>query len=174
MRSEPAFSEFVAASLPALLRFGHMLTGSRDAGEDLVQTALVSTLAAWSRVERQDDPFAYVRRAMVNSNTSLWRRWGSRVVYDEAPEQVGDDPTQGLASRVTVRGALAALPARQRTVLVLRYYCDLSEMDIADLMGTSPGTVKSQAARALSTLRQEIGAEFADAPGRSEEVARGR
>jgi RNA polymerase sigma-70 factor (sigma-E family) len=160
------FAEFATAALPTLMRLGHMLTGSADAGADLAQTALVSTLAAWPRVQHED-PFGYVRRTMINANVSTWRRWGSRVRYTEPPERhIGDEPGR-VADVVTVRSALATLPPRQRTVLVLRYYCDLSEDEIAREMGVRPGTVKSQAARGLAALRRQLGGDvmgFAGAP----------
>jgi RNA polymerase sigma-70 factor (sigma-E family) len=150
------FAEFVVGSLPALLRLGHMLTGSLTAGEDLVQSALVSTLAAWPRINAEGDPFGYVRRAMINGNISVWRRWGSRVHYVDPPERAGRDEGSLTADRLSVRQALGALPARQRTVLVLRYYCDLTEQEIAAEMGCQPGTVKSQAARGLAALRKQL------------------
>src|SRR4051812_42612223 len=150
------FAEFVAGSLPTLMRLGHMLTGSLDAGEDLVQSALVSTLAVWPRIRSDGDPFGYVRRSMINGNISVWRRWGSRVRYGDLPEAVTDDESAQATDRLAVREALAELPARQRTVLVLRYYCDLSEREIADEMGCRPGTVKSQAARGLAALRVRL------------------
>lgn len=156
-RAPEEFAEFVSASLPALVRLGHMLTGSLDAGEDLVQSALVSTLAAWPRVHTDGDPFGYVRRVMINANVSGWRRWGSRVRYIEPPERTGRDEPAAAADRIAVREALAALPVRQRTVLVLRYYCDLSEHEIAAEMGCRPGTVKSQAARGLAALKTRLG-----------------
>lgn len=151
----PDFGEFVAGSLPALMRLGHMLTGSLEAGEDLVQSALVSTLAAWPRL-RPGDPFGYVRRVMINENISSWRRWGSRVRYVDPPERPSTDDTARADVRMTMRAALAGLAPRQRTTLVLRYYYGLNEQEIAREMGCSPGTVKSQAARGLASLRQQL------------------
>lgn len=150
------FAEFVGGSLPALMRLGHMLTGSVDAGEDLVQSALVSTLAAWPRIKSDGDPFRYVRRAMINANISSWRRWGSRVRSTDVLDRPAEDEIRPATDRVVVRQALAALPVRQRTVLVLRYFCDLSEREIAAEMGCRPGTVKSQAARGLAALRARL------------------
>jgi RNA polymerase sigma-70 factor (sigma-E family) len=152
-----------------------MLTGSREAGEDLVQTALVSTLASWSKVEKQEDPFAYVRRAMVNANITLWRHWGSRIAYlepDHNRSQRWDNVEHDVVLRTAIRSALVSLPIRQRTVLVLRYFCDLDSAEIAEMMGTSPGTVKSQASRAIAKLRESLGDEAIKA-GPSE-VANGR
>jgi RNA polymerase sigma-70 factor (sigma-E family) len=154
-RSRDEFGLFVARELPALLRLGHFVTGSADAGGDLVQTALVSTLSAWPEV-KQDDPFGYVRRSMINANVSAWRRWGSRVDYRHPPEGDASDPTANVADRLDLRRALATLPIRQRAVLVLRYFCDMSERDIAQRMGIRPGTVKSQAAKGLAALRRQL------------------
>ena len=157
MAVQPAddFGDFVAGSLPGLLRLGHMLAGSAEAGEDLVQSALVATLSAWPRL-RTDDPFGYVRRVMINENISGWRRWHSRVRYVDPPDSPAADETGTAVIRLAVREALSHLPARQRTVLVLRYYCQLSEQEIAREMGCRPGTVKSQAARGLATLRAQL------------------
>ena len=144
------FEEFASAALPGLLRFGHVLTGDPQRAEELVQQALVSTWARWRRIEHEQ-PHAYVRRAMVNTHTSWWRR--SR---HEAPLPAGYDlaaPQSGaLEERDRTLTALRQLPPRQRAVIVLRYYEDLSEAEIARVLDCSPGTVKSQASRALRTL----------------------
>ena len=144
------FEEFAAAALPGLLRFGHVLTGDPLRAEELVQQALVSTWARWRKIEH-DQPHAYVRRAMVHTHTSWWRR--SRR---EAPLPLGYDASApvdpDLGERDRTFAALRQLPPRQRAVIVLRYYEDLSEADIARVLGCSPGTVKSQASRALRTL----------------------
>jgi RNA polymerase sigma-70 factor (sigma-E family) len=144
------FEEFASAALPGLLRFGHVLTGDPQRAEELVQQALVSTWARWRRIEH-DQPHAYVRRAMVNTHTSWWRRSRHEaplpVGYDLAAPQIG-----ALEERDRTLTALRQLPPRQRAVIVLRYYEDLSEADIARVLDCSPGTVKSQASRALRTL----------------------
>ena len=148
------FEQFAAQALPGLLRFGHVLTGDPLRAEELVQQALVSTWARWKRIEH-DQPLAYVRRAMVHTHTSWWRR--SRR---EAPLPPDYDPAsparQGFEERERTVAALRLLPPRQRAVIVLRYYEDLSEADIAQVLGCSPGTVKSQASRALRTLRTHL------------------
>jgi RNA polymerase sigma-70 factor (sigma-E family) len=147
------FGEFVAVALPALLRFGHVLTGSAQEAEDLVQEALAKSLRRWRRVSA-DDPLAYVRTVMVNTHRTRWRRWSSRVLLGTVPEVAIDDA--GLARSQdwdTLRRALAFLPSRQRAVLVLRYLEDLPDPMIADLLGCSPSTVRSQAARGLAALR---------------------
>jgi len=157
------FDDFARARMPELLRFGHALTGNPHAAADLVQDALERTMLAWSRVENQGDPEGYVRRIMVNRNISVWRRRKREQLVLDIPED----------SRVPLQHAPAghdhelwqrvkALPPRQRTVIVLRYYEDMSESQIAALMGSSVGTVKSQASRALAALRRDT-TSFADA-----------
>jgi RNA polymerase sigma-70 factor (sigma-E family) len=152
-QARESFGEFVAAALPALLRFGHVLTGDPRTAEDLVQEALARTLRRWRSV-RQDYALAYVRRVMVNTQINRWRRWEARVQLGEVPDSVGDDPALRRSEDWDqLRRALSRLPVRQRTVLVLRYFEDLPEAEIAQLMGCQPGTVKSQAARGLAALR---------------------
>jgi RNA polymerase sigma-70 factor (sigma-E family) len=147
-----AFDEFVRARLPALLRFGRALTGSSAAGADLVQDALERTMMAWARLESRGDPEGYVRRVMVNRNISIWRKFGrehaSAEIYDSGHEDHHFDHD--------LWAALGTLPPRQRAVIVLRYYEDQSEADIARILGCSQGTVKSQASKALAKLRQIV------------------
>jgi RNA polymerase sigma-70 factor (sigma-E family) len=147
-----AFDAFVRARLPELLRFGRALTGSSEAGADLVQDALERTLLAWSRLEQQGDPEGYIRRIMVNRNISIWRKFGREhatdVVHDRGVEDQHADPDLWQAIR--------RLPPRQRAVIALRYYEDLSEADIARTLGCSVGTVKSQASKAMSRLRELV------------------
>lgn len=162
--SEDEFADFVAGALPRLLRFGHVLTGNPAAAEDLVQTALGRSLRAW-RLHRIDDPHAFVRKVMVNSYASWYRRQGSReiVTADLPSRESTDDMSVRLDDRDAVWRALLVLPPRQRAVVVLRYYEDLSELEIAALMGTTAGTVKSQSARALRRLAEILaGVEAAD------------
>ena len=144
----PTFEAFARARLPELLRFGYALTGSHDLAADLVQDALVRTGMRWSRL-RSVDPEGYVRRVMVNTHISWWRKQRYEQLTASPPEtgyeqQSRDDSLWLL---------LATLPPRQRAVLVLRYYEDLSEVQIASVLGCSVGTVKSQSARALGKLR---------------------
>ena len=147
------FELFVAGSLPALLRFGHVLTGNPLDAEDLVQEALAKSLRRWRRV-RADDPGAYVRRVMVNTHLTQWRRWGARVRPGDAPEVVMDDGRLRRGEEWdALRRALALLPARQRIVLALRYLEDLPDPVIAELLGCQPGTVRSLASRGLAALR---------------------
>lgn len=153
------FDEFARARMPELLRFGHALTGSPHAAADLVQDALERTMLAWERVENQGDPEGYVRRIMVNRNISIWRRRRRETLVLDIPEDAGQR-WSGVRDQPVVRDLalwdrIRALPPRQRTVIVLRYYEDLSEAQIATVMGSSVGTVKSQASRALASLRRE-------------------
>jgi RNA polymerase sigma-70 factor (sigma-E family) len=149
------FSSFVSARLPALLRFGHVLTGSPADAADLVQDALERTGANWSRVQRKDNPEAYVRRAMVNRNVSIWRRRRREHLVETPPEVAYDDlPPRDAA----LWAQLEALPKRQRAVIVLRYYEDLSEAETAATLDISVGTVKSQTSKALATLRSRLSA----------------
>lgn len=148
------FEEFAAAALPALLRFGHVLTGDPLRAEELVQQALVSTWVRWRRIQH-DQPLAYVRRAMVHTHTSWWRRSRRESPLPDRFDPVAQDGPD-LGERDRTVAALRLLPPRQRAVVVLRYYEDLSEAEIARLLGCAPGTVKSQAAKALKTLRTHL------------------
>jgi RNA polymerase sigma-70 factor (sigma-E family) len=131
-----------------------LLTGDRHRAEDLVQTTLAKTYTAWSRV-RREDATAYARRVMVNQHTDWWRRrpWRERPVDELYDRPVVDDPVRRADQRDALVRALARLGRRERAVVVLRYYLDLPEDAVADLMGISPGTVKSAASRALAKLR---------------------
>jgi RNA polymerase sigma-70 factor (sigma-E family) len=148
------FAEFVAGSLSRLLRFGHVLTGDPESAADLVQEALARTLRAWRR-RPIDDPNAFVRKVMVNLYASAWRRRRALPVADVSLAELpaDSDGIERVDDRDAVWRALAVLPPRQRAVTVLRYYDDLSEAEIAVVMGTSAGTVKSQSARALRRLQ---------------------
>jgi RNA polymerase sigma-70 factor (sigma-E family) len=144
-----AFEEFVAARRPALLRTAYLLTGSHADAEDLVQTALIKSVPHWKRIADRPEP--YVRQVLARESISRWRRrrWRETSV-DAVPEGVVAEPD--MAGRVALRAALGALPPRQRAVIVLRYYEDLTEAAVAELMGVSVGTVKSQTSKALSRL----------------------
>jgi RNA polymerase sigma-70 factor (sigma-E family) len=149
------FEEFVAGRGQALQRFGYALTGDWALAEDLLQTALARAYPRWSRVER-DNPEAYVRKIMLNTWSSWWRRrWRGELPTERLPEVAGPDRFGQVDSREALRSALAKLPPRQRAVVVLRYHQDLPEAQVADLLGISVGTVKSQAAKALATLRDQ-------------------
>ena len=150
---EQQFAEFVSARMPAVLRWAHLLTGDRGRAEDLVQHAFAATYRHWRRIEPAGAE-AYVRRAVLNAHLSWWRRgWRSEQPVAEPPERAGPDRTGDVDERDAMWAALAGLPPRQRAVLVLRYYEDLSEAEIARVLDVSPGTVKSQAAKGIARLR---------------------
>jgi RNA polymerase sigma-70 factor (sigma-E family) len=154
--AEPdGFRVFVAARSAALVRSAWLLTGNEATAQDLVQTALAKTWSRWSQVARQDAPEAYVRRVMV-STFLTWnrRRWRGETPVAMLPERI--DITDEFASvdlRSGVAAALARLPSRQRAVIVMRFFDDLTEAQTALAMACSVGTVKSQTAKAIATLR---------------------
>ena len=152
-----AFDAFVRARLPDLQRFGWILTGCDEAAADLVQDALERTLLHWTRLRTRDNPEGYVRRIMVNRNISVWRHRRRERLTDEIPE-AGHEDRHGDSE---LWRALQELPPRQRAVIALRYYEDLTEVEVAATMGCSVGTVKSQASKALEKLRRRAGS-FSD------------
>lgn len=149
------FVAYVDARSPALLRIARLLTaGDRHAAEDLVQAALEKAYVAWPRIRRHEAQDAYVRSIMTRAAIDRTRRRTRRgeVLTDTVPETV-TVPT-GPEDRDAVWGLLAALSPRQRAVLVLRYYEDLSEAQIAHTLGCSPGTVKAHASRGVALMRE--------------------
>lgn len=156
MGDRPAFDAFVSARLPALYRYALVLTRSRPDAEDLVHDALVRTAAAWWRVRRQDDPEGYVRRIMVRLLINRHRR-PIREESVAAPPDAGwtDAGYDAVDQAASLDDRLRALPPRMRAVLVLRYVDGMSEAEIAETLGVSRGTVKSQASRALDRLRAD-------------------
>ena len=153
--------DFVRVAWPRLVRTAWLLCGDRHEAEDLVQTALVKVVRAWPRIERKDDPFVYARAVLANTAASRWRR---RRRYDELTAGRRDpapvpDPAAEVVLRDAVWRALDTLPPRTRAVLVLRYFEDLTEAQIATALGCSVGSVKSQASRGLSRLRGQLDAE---------------
>ena len=126
--------------------------------EDLLQTALTRTYLAWRRLGHIEAVEPYARRVLVNSATSWWRRrWHGERPTEVLPEGVTGDGLDGWIERDLLWRQVLTLPARQRAVLVLRFYEDLSEVDTASLLGVTVGTVKSQCSRALATLRKRLG-----------------
>ena len=162
MARDPAveleFREFVTARSAALQRTAFLLAGDWAHAEDLVQVALTKTFLAWRRIADRGAVEAYARRVLVTTATSWWRRrWHGERPTERLPEPAaGDDPAAAHADRELVWALVRRLPPRQRAVLVLRYFEDLSEAETARLLGVSTGTVKSQGARALATLRREL------------------
>ncbi|MGV9211150.1 SigE family RNA polymerase sigma factor [Micromonospora sp. RB23] len=160
---EEEFREFVAARSAALLRTAYLLSGDWATAEDLLQTALTKTYLAWKRLGGIEAVEPYARRVMVNTSTSWWRRrWHGERPTEVLPERPGLDEIEQQLDRDLLWRHLKELPSRQRAVLVLRYYEDLSEAQTAALLEISPGTVKSQASRALATLRRRMGADTPD------------
>jgi RNA polymerase sigma-70 factor (sigma-E family) len=153
---EAGFAQFVAARERALQRTAWLLTGDWALAEDLVQTALVRSWPRWERILRRDDPEIYVRRVMVNT-WSTWyrRRWRGEKPAAAVPDGAGaGDMAAEVAVRLAVRDALGGLSPRQRAVLVLRIYDDLSEAQVAEVLDCTVGTVKSTMSRALAKLRE--------------------
>ena len=158
-RSREDFREYVAARSSTLLRTAYLLTGNRADAEDLLQTALAKTYLAWDRIREREAVDGYVRRVMVNTQTSWWRR---RKVDEhptgDLPERpAGRDQSADLDLHDALWTALSELPKRQRAMVVLRYYEDLSEAETARVLGVSVGTVKSTTSRALAKLRDTSG-----------------
>ena len=154
------FSSFVAGHSVALLRYAHLLTGCPADAEELLQDTLERVYLSWGRVVLAGMPVAYTRRALARNHISRWRRLRRRTATEE--RTVADRAlrrSDGCITAPEERDAmwrlLATLPPRQRVVLVLRFYEDLPEKDIADALGVSVGTVKSQLSRGLSTLRTQ-------------------
>ena len=151
MTTSADFDEFVAARSGALLRTAYLLTHDHALAEDLLQTALAKAWFVWSRIDGNPEP--YVRKVLVNTFATWWRRrWNGELPTDELPDRAAD-PGGDSAGHQDLWHALGRLPRRQRAVVVLRYFDDLTEREIADALGCSPGTVKSQASKALAKLR---------------------
>ena len=147
------FEEFVAARSPALLRTAWLLTGDDGLAEDLVQTALSKAWPRWGAVQH-DDPEGYVRAIVATTYATWWRRkWRGEVPTEALPDSATPDAYAAADLRDPVRRALATLTRGQRAVVVLRHFDDLTEAQTAAALGISVGTVKSQDARAMASLR---------------------
>jgi RNA polymerase sigma-70 factor (sigma-E family) len=147
----PSFEDFVAARSASLLRTAYLLTRDHALAEDLLQTALTKAYLAWRRIE--GDPEPYVRRIVVNTYASWWRRkWNGEQPTEKLPEH-HDGRDDRIGESGDLWDALGRLPRRQRAVVVLRYFEDLTEAQVADLLGISVGTVKSQTSKAFAKLR---------------------
>jgi RNA polymerase sigma-70 factor (sigma-E family) len=151
---DAAFRDYVLTRSTALLRMAIMLTGNRADGEDLLQAALVKTYRSWGRINDRAALDAYVRRAMVNTHISWWRRRRvDEYPTDELPDQVVADHSRESDMAEVVRRALDRLPQRMRAAVMLRYFEDMTEPEIAATLGISLGTVKSTVSRAVARLR---------------------
>ncbi|MFI7596316.1 SigE family RNA polymerase sigma factor [Actinoplanes sp. NPDC049681] len=153
------YEEFADSRLDALLRYAVMLTGDPHTAQDLVQETMVRVQLSWRRVVASDSPDGYVRKILTNQFIDLRRgSWLRRVLLRAEPDPVAapSDHAQESAERDRIWGMLSRLPRRQRAVLVLRYYEDLPDQEIADVLGCAVGTVRSSISRALATLRAEL------------------
>jgi RNA polymerase sigma-70 factor (sigma-E family) len=155
------FEEFAQAKLQTLLNFSTVLTNDRALGEDLVQDVLMRVHAQWGRIGDLDQPLAYVRRMLVNEFVSWRRKWARIVprsdVADLVESSAAADPVSGLVERAALADDIARLPRKQRAVIILRYYEDLPDDEIANWLGCAPSTVRVHALRALRTLRVASG-----------------
>lgn len=156
------YENFVRAQLPRLLRYATMLTGEREQAADLVQDVLVKVYRRWSRISDIDHPDRYVVRMVTNGYLSWRRSRSARVIAtgDLPDEMRPGDFASDHALREDMWQRLARLPRRQRAVVVLRYYEQLTDAEIADLLGCAHGTVRAHAHRALTTLRNGLAIEL--------------
>jgi RNA polymerase sigma-70 factor (sigma-E family) len=153
---DPAFRDYVRERSRALLRTAYLLTGNRADAEDLVQSALAKTYLAWDRIQDRGALDGYVRRAMVNTHISWWRRRRvDEFPTDEIPDQAAAE--HGVSSDIqeSLRRAVDRLPQRMRAAVTLRFYEDMTEAEIADVLGISLGTVKSTVSRGVAKLRTD-------------------
>ena len=152
------FREFMHARWPAMVRLAYGLTGDQGHAEDVAQAAFARAYASWPRVKRSGDPDAYVRQIVINENRNRFRK--HRVAEQLTDSVLIDvpwtDATHESDERSALIAALQRLGPRQRAVIVLRYWLDLTEQETAAALNCSVGTVKSQASRALATLRESI------------------
>ena len=154
MNDALSFEEFVASRADALMRYAYVLTGNPHDAADLLQESLVRVRAAWHGIVDKREPEGYVRTTMARSHISAWRVRRRERLMSEPPEQAYEDAALTRADGDDgLWRALEGLPRRQRAVLVLRYYESLSDTEIAEVLGISRGTVRSQASRALDKLR---------------------
>lgn len=150
------FREFVAARRPALLRNACLLTGNPADAEDLVQSVLAKTYLAWDRINDRAALDGYVRRTMVNTHISGWRRRRvEEYPTDEVPDRPAAEPPADSDRLDALHRAIGRLPHRMQAVVLLRYYEDRSEAEIAQALGVSAGTVKSTVSRAMAKLRAD-------------------
>ncbi|HET8604460.1 MAG TPA: SigE family RNA polymerase sigma factor [Marmoricola sp.] len=155
---ETDFEEWMTARQPALLRTACLLTGETHTAEDLVQTTLAKIYLAWDRIADREHVDAYARKTLLNEYRSLWRRpWRRRELSSEQLPDVAARESSYDGHSDALWEFVATLPPKQRAVIVLRYYEELSEAETAAALGIAVGTVKSQASRALASLRRTVG-----------------
>ena len=154
--TDEEFREFMRGRWSATVRLAYGLTGDLGDAEDVAQAAFARAYASWGRVTQAGDPDAYLRRIVVNENRRRFRR--QRVVEEltgRLPDRGVADTAEASSQRAALLGALDRLGPRQRAVIVLRFWMDLSEAETARVLGCTVGTVKSQASRALAALRRD-------------------
>jgi RNA polymerase sigma-70 factor (sigma-E family) len=155
MRSD--FERFAEAELPGLLRYATMLTGEPELARDLVQDVMLKAYSHWDRVAAADHPSYYVKTMLTRAHISWRRRWSVRHIVlgfdDTVAEGAAPDHADAVVDRATLWQRMAELPRQQRAVLVLRYYEQLADEEIADVLGCTPGTVRGYASRAMRNLR---------------------
>ena len=150
------FDEFVITRGRSLLHSAYLLTGNLADAEDLVQSALAKTYQAWDRIEDRNALDGYVRRAMINTHISWWRRRKvDEYPTDDIPDQPVADASVKSEQHDALRRAIERLPERMRAAVVLRYFEDMTEAEVADILGVSQGTVKSTVSRAVAKLRSD-------------------
>jgi RNA polymerase sigma-70 factor (sigma-E family) len=152
------FEEYVQARGPALVRLARLLIRDPHLAEDLVQEVFGRAYLRWATILRTDDPDVYLRRMLVNANISRWRRRSSREAVGAVPAEVPDrvDVGADVAERDVLWRLIVELPAKQRATIVLRYYEDLDDARIGEILGCSPSTVRTNAMRAMTTLRARL------------------
>lgn len=160
------YEQFVADRLDRLLRYATAMTCDRHLAQDIVQDVLLRAQRRWHRIGAMDAPYLYVKRMVTNEYLSWWRRRGTRDVTSSHGDLAKispsvDDPAVRHAERDAMRARIAVLPRKQRAALVLRYYEDSTDAEIAAVLGCTEGTVRSHISRALKTLRA---AHYSNAP----------
>ena len=160
----PTFEEYAGSAWPSLYRYAYLLAGNHADAEDIAQQTLMKAYRSWSRVERSDSPAAYLRQILTNTYLSQRRPRARHLeLLTDAPPETGHMTVAGPEDRFALWPHVKSLPPRQRAVIVLRYYEDLSEQEIADVLGCSRGNVKSTAHHALKSLRAALAAPGMDA-----------
>lgn len=167
----PDFEEFIRAEMAGLARYAAVLTGNRQDAHDLLADVLLAAQTRWRRIGVLGSPISYVRRMVTNRFISDRRRWAARMIRSvapgELPELIGPDPTDAIDQRGAVAALLAALPRRQRAVVVLRFYLGLDHTEVARELGITTGSARTTLSRALAALRIAIGPDGAEARGSS-------
>lgn len=166
-RDVSGFTEFAAARSAALYRYAYLLVGERGLAEDLLQEALTKTYVAWRRLRDPANADAYVRKVITRTAIGWWNRkgWHAERPRDDVPDLAVAGHAEDITARRWVWDAVRRLPPRQRAAVVLRYYEDLTIEQTAEVLGCSPGTVKSQVSNALDRLRERLGVDLLELTG---------